>query len=192
MTSHPVSRRRYVEGLSPGSATAAWAEAWLKVLIAQDGSATLLCETIAQGPIHLDVVHQVVTSNVPPEVRDHLSGVEFIERQVCMSFRHEVMMDNLSYIALDAVDPELRGYLEAGISPIGHIFDRRWTRKKPVPALSSVQRRLWQRSGAPDPSAVRSYLLEMPHGACMLITETFRAGMRFGLPVASESAVRVD
>ena len=98
-------------------------------------------------------------------------------------------MDNLSYIALDAIDRELRGYLEAGVSPNGHIFDRRWTRKKALPSLASVQRRLWQRSGEPDPSAVRSYLLEMPHGTCMLITETFRAGMRFGLPVVGGDAV---
>ncbi len=178
----PVSRRLYREGLSPGAPTTLWAEAWLKVLLAQDGSATLLSETIAQGPVRLDVVHQVVTGDVPQDVRRYLSGKEFIERQVCMSCRGEVMMDNLSYIALDAIDPELRDYLEAGISPIGHIFDRRWTRKKPVPSLVSVQQRLWERSGAPDPSAVRSYLLETPHGACMLITETFRAGMRFGLP----------
>jgi chorismate-pyruvate lyase len=134
----------------------------------------------------------VVTDNVSSDVRSYLSGENFIERHVCMSFRNEVMMDNLSYIALDAIDPELREFLEAGVSPIGHFFDRRWTRKKPLPGLASVQRRLWERSGEPDPSAVRSYLLEMPHGTCMLITETFRAGMRFGLPVFSEDAVPID
>jgi chorismate-pyruvate lyase len=192
MALNGASRRRYKEGLSPGNPAAVWADAWLRILLAQDGSATLICETIAQGPVRLDVMHQVVTGNVPPDVKIHLSGEEFIERHVCISFRDEVMMDNLSYIALDTIDPELRGYLEAGISPIGHIFDRRWTRKKPLPSLASVQRRLWERSGQPDPSAVRSYLLEMPHGTCMLITETFRAGMRFGLPVVSESVALVD
>lgn len=186
MTSRPsVTRRRFDEGLEPGTPVALWAEALLKILLAQDGSATLLCETIAKGPVRLDVVHQAVTTYVPQDVRAYLSGETFIERQVCISTCDEVMMDNLSYVAVGTIDSELSDYLEAGISPIGHFFDRRWTRKKPVPSPASVQRQLWRRSGVPDLSAVRSYLLEMPHGTCMLITETFRFGMRFGLPTVS-------
>lgn len=186
MTSRtPVARRRFDEGLEPGTPVALWAEALLKILLAQDGSTTLLCETVAKGPVRLDVVYQAVTTNVPQDVRTYLSGEKFIERQVCISTHDEVMMDNLSYVALDTVDSELSDYLEAGIAPIGHFFDRRWTRKKPVPSLASVQRQLWGRSGVPDLSAVRSYLLEMPHGTCMLITETFRSGMRFELPTVA-------
>ena len=45
--------------------------------------------------------------------------------------------------------------------------------------------------GSPTPPQ-STYLIEMPHGTCMLITETFGAGMRFGLPVVSEDAVHVD
>lgn len=179
-----VSRRRYADGLIPGTPTTIWAEAWLKVLLAQDGSATLLCETLAQAPVDLKVVHQAVSRAVPDEVVRHLSGNEFVERQVVMSFQGEVMMDNLSYAAVDSIDPELRNHLEAGISPIGHIFDRRWVRKRPIPSPVSIQDRLWQRAGVPDPTAVRSYVLEMPSGPTMLITEVFRAGMRLGLPVA--------
>ena len=180
-----VVRRRYHDGLESGTPGSIWAETLLKILIAQDGSATLLCETLAEGPIRLDVLHQVVTDSVPEIVKAHLLGEHFIERQVCMSARGEVMMDNLSYIALDTIDPEMRGFLEAGESPIGHIFNRRWTRKKPIPSPDSVQMRLWQRSGVPDPSAVRSYLVETPQGIGMLITETFRYGMRWGLPTAT-------
>lgn len=180
-----LTRHLYRDGLRPGTATTAWADAWLEVLIIQDGSATLLSETIAHSSIRLDIVHQAVTDDVPDEVRRYLSGRTFLERQVCMSHNGEVMMDNLSFIALDSIDAELRTRLEEGIVPIGHIFSTRWIRKRPVENVPTVQNRLWERSGLPDPQAVRSYLLEMPETTCMLITETFRAGMRLGLPLST-------
>lgn len=178
-----LTRHRYRDGLLPGMATTAWADAWLEVLIAQDGSATLLSETMAHSSVRLDVVHQAVTDEVPDDVRRYLSGRRFLERQVCMSHNGEVMMDNLSFVALDSIDAELRTLLEEGVAPIGHIFSTRWIRKRPVENIPIVQNRLWDRSGFPDPEAVRSYLLEMPETTCMLITETFRAGMRLGLPL---------
>lgn len=180
-----LTRRLYHEDIVPGTVGAVWAESLLKVLISQDGSATLLCETLSGGDVRLDLIYQIVTDDVPEIVRTHLSGDRFIERQVCLSNGDEVMMDNLSYIATEMIDPEDRGSLEAGCSPIGHIFGRRWTRKTPIPSPESIQAQLWQRSGLPDPSAVRSYLLEAPQGVCMLITETFRRGMRSGLPIVA-------
>ncbi|MFT4103174.1 MAG: chorismate pyruvate-lyase family protein [Burkholderiaceae bacterium] len=178
-----LRRRRFLDGLAPDRPTTEWARHWLRVLLLQDGSATLLCEIVAGGPIRLDVTHQVITRDVPDEVRELLPGDTFIERQVCLSFDAEVMMDNLTYVACDRVDPTLRQYLLDGTAPIGHLFDRRWTRKQTVAPIDAVVTRLWDRSGLPDPAAVRAYLLQMPESTCMLITETFRAGMRWRLPV---------
>ncbi len=175
-------RRRFADGLQPGSATAAWAETLLKVLLAQDGSATLLCETIAGGAVQLTVLKQNITEHVPPEVRQHLPGQRFMERFVTLSSGGEVMMDNLSYIALDAMEPSVCKILEEGQVPIGHLFDRLWVRKKSLFGMESLHERLWAQSGLPDARAVRSYLVSTPAAPCMLISETFRAGMRRGLP----------
>ncbi len=181
-------RRRFLDGLPPDDPTTAWARHWLRVLLEQDGSATLLCELVAGGPIRLDVTHQIITDDVPDEVRRQLPGDAFIERQVCLSFDDEVMMDNLTYVACDRIDPALRQYLLDGTAPIGHLFDQRWTRKQTVEPIDDVVARLWGRSGLPDPAAVRAYLLQMPESTCMLITETFRAGMRWRLPTGSSRA----
>ncbi len=175
-------RRRFADGLKPGSATASWAETLLKVLIAQDGSATLLCEIIAEGAVQLTVLKQCITEHVPPEVRQHLPGERFMERFVSLSSGSEVMMDNLSYIALDAIEPSLCKILEEGRLPIGHLFDRLWVRKKTLSGMEALHARLWAQSGLPDPRAVRSYLVNTPAAPCMLISETFRSGMRRGLP----------
>ena len=176
-----ISRRPFHHGLQLESSETKWVETWLQILLRQDGSATRLCEIVANGPVALEILHQSTTAEVPEEVRVYLPGEEFIERQVCMSAHGEVMMDNLSFVSLRGLDPDLRGFLEAGTSPIGHILDRMWTRKIPVPPPPSVQARLWDRCGVPDPSAVRSYILATPSGSCMHITETFRHGMRIGL-----------
>ncbi|MFW8593967.1 chorismate--pyruvate lyase family protein [Cribrihabitans neustonicus] len=178
----PPVRQRFGSGIAAGSSAAAWAEAWLRMLLVQDGSATLLCETIADGPVQLEVVHQKVTTSVPRQVRAHLPGSAFIERQVCMSHAGQVMMDNLSYVALERLDPEVRRHLEQGLSPIGYIFDVKRTRKRPVTCPEAVLTRLWQRAGVPDPAAARSYVLEIEATSSMLITEVYRAGMCLGLP----------
>lgn len=178
-----LRRRRYGDGVRPGTPLAQWSDAWLRVLLAQDGSATLLCETIVGAPVTLEVMHQTVTTDVPESPRQHLGGARFLERQVVMSFGGEVMMDNLTYVALDRLDPEVAAHLAQRQSPIGYIFASKSTKKRPVPCDGAVVDRLWSRSGLPDPQAVRSYVLDIDNVACMLITETYRAGMRHGLPV---------
>lgn len=181
-------RKRFDDGLAAGSPFAAWAAVWKKMLLVQDGSATLICETLAGGPVQLDVLHQKVTADVPAGVRAHLPGTSFIERQVCMSHQGEVMMDNLTYVALEQLDPEVQRHLEQGLAPIGYIFDIKLTRKRPVPCPEGVLSRLWQRCGVPDPEAARTYVLEIENTSCMLITETYRSGMMQGLPLAGPGA----
>jgi chorismate-pyruvate lyase len=177
------SRSRYRDGLPAGTPLATWAEAWLRVLLAQDGSATLLCETIAQGRVALEVTHQQVTTEVPQAVTANLGGRRFLERQVVLHHAGEVMMDNLTFVALDRIDPDVAALLTERRSPIGYIFERKSTKKRPVAPDVAILDRLWSRCGAPDPDAARSYVLDIDDRPCMLITETYRAGMRSGLPV---------
>jgi len=149
----------------------------LKLLLAQDGSTTRLCETIAAGPVALQVLAQRVVHAAPGEVHDTLPGASFIERITCLAAHGEVMMDNLSYIALDGLAPDLRRDLEAGAMPIGHLLARLWVRRAFLEAAPMMYERLWGVVGLPDPGASRAYRIVTPEGARMLIAETYRRGM---------------
>lgn len=178
-----LARVRFDDAIADPSPFRSWANMWKQQLLTQDGSATLICETLAQGPIQLDVLYQEKTTQVPASVTTHLTGQDFIERQVTISHAGQVMMDNLTYISLEQLDSDVRFHLEQGLYPIGYIFDVKLTRKRAVPCPDDVLERLFSRCGAPDPSAARTYVLEIENNSCMLITETYRAGMIHGLPV---------
>lgn len=178
-----LERKRFDAGIENGSPFATWAALWKQMLLVQDGSATLICETIANGPVQLDVLYQEITEHVPAEVKAHLPGSKFIERQVAMSHKGKVMMDNLTYVALEQLDSDVRQHLEQGLAPIGYVFDIKQTRKRPLPCFDSVLDSLWARCGVPDPRSARSYVLEIENNSCMLITETYRAGMMSGMPL---------
>jgi len=146
--------------------------------MAQDGSTTRLCEAVAGGPVHLEVVHQQATRDVPAEVRAQLTGDDFIERITFLAARGEVLMDNLAYVALDGLAPDIERDLRAGKLPIGHLLARMWVRREPLPLADTLTARLWDAVGEPDASATRSYRIVTPEGPRMLITETWRRGMR--------------
>ena len=177
-------RHRFLDPAAPGAPgdsleTGRAAREQLRLHLAQDGSATRLCETVVGGPVRLDVLHQTITDAVPEAVRAHLPGTRFIERTVSLvdAERATVMMDNHSWIALATVSADVREDLEAGRTPIGHLLERLWIRRRPVAAQADFTEALWRRAGLPDPSAVRSYVIHTPDGAVMLITECFRRGM---------------
>lgn len=149
----------------------------LALLLAQDGSTTRLCETIAGGPIGVQVLRQLRTVDVPNVVTAQLPGTRFIERVTSLVAHGEVMMDNLSYIALHGLEPDIEEALAAGRTPIGHLLARWWVRREAVPDSGELSARLWQFSGSPDPAASRSYRIDTPQGPRMLITETYRRGM---------------
>jgi len=149
----------------------------LQLLLAQDGSTTRLCESVAGGPIALHLLHQVITTDVPDVVRDALPGERFIERITCIAAHGEVMMDNLSYVALEGLAPDLLRDLEAGRMPIGHLLTRMWVRRAALPPSDSLQDRLWRTVGLADAKATRNYRIDTPDGPCMLICETYRGGM---------------
>ena len=150
----------------------------LQLLLAQDGSTTRLCETIAGGPVSLHVIEQRVVNEVPAEVRAALPGTGFIERITCLAAHGEVMMDNLSYIALDGLPADVRRDLEAGVMPIGHLLARLWVRRAFLDAAPALYERLWAAAGwLRDAAASRTYCIVTPDGPRMLIAETYRRGM---------------
>jgi chorismate-pyruvate lyase len=171
---HPLRREPFFDS---GAADAP-ARRLLQLLLAQDGSTTRLCETIAGGPVGLQVLHQASTSDVHAFVRQSLPGTGFIERITSLVAHGEVMMDNLTYIALEGLAAPLQRDLEAGVAPIGHLLARLWVRREPVADAAPLHERLWGAVGVPDAAATRAYRIVTPEGPRMLIVETYRRGMR--------------
>ncbi|HSV36068.1 MAG TPA: hypothetical protein VLI46_10960 [Ramlibacter sp.] len=176
ITHQPLQRQRFHDAAEP-PAQAAHARSVLQLLLAQDGSTTRLCETIAKGPIALHVVEQRIVDEVPAEVRGALAGARFMERITCLAAHGQVMMDNLSYIALDGLQADVRRDLESGVMPIGHLLSRMWVRRSFLTASPRLYERLWGAVGLPDAEASRLYCIVTPEGPRMLIAETYRRGM---------------
>lgn len=170
--SSPVLRQHFDAGADP------CAKHLLQLLLTQDGSTTRLCESIAGGPVQLHVLQQRVTHEVPTVVLTALRGSEFIERCTCLAAHGQVMMDNLSYIALEGLAADVRRDLERGEMPIGHLLQRLWVRREVLPDAAVVLERLWGQVGMEDAQASRVYRIVAPEGPCMLIGETYRRGMR--------------
>ncbi|MES2188434.1 MAG: chorismate pyruvate-lyase family protein [Pseudomonadota bacterium] len=154
-----------------------WADYLLPLLLTQDGSTTRACETILGGPVHLRLVHQRMTDAVPPAVRALLPSDRYIERLTSKDGQGHVMMDALSYIAVDRLPEDILRDLEAGIAPMGYLLPRLWVRRTAVEAIPAMHEALWAAVGCPDPSASRTYRVEAPEGPLMVIAETFRRGM---------------
>jgi chorismate-pyruvate lyase len=173
----PAARREQFANPAATPADAAHQRRMLKLLLAQDGSTTRLCETVAGGPIELHVLSQHATSDVPAIVRAQLPGEQFIERITFLAAHGEVLMDNLTYIALDGLEPQLDVELRAGTMPIGHLLARLWVRRERIADAPELTRRLWNAVGLPDPAATRAYRIATPESARMLIAETYRRGM---------------
>lgn len=153
----------------------------LRALLAQDGSTTRVCQAIAGEPLHLEVVRQGLVEAVPEVVHALLPGQRFMERATFLAARGEVMMDNLVYVAVEALSPELRAGLEGGSIPIGRLLDTLWVRRRALPRgadAGALFARLWAIFGAQDASASRAYTIESPEGPLFLIAECYRRGMR--------------
>lgn len=180
--SDPSPLRREFFDIDESIAASSCALGMLRMLLAQDGSTTRLCEAIAGGPLTLLLLRQAVTGRVPDAVRAVLPGARFLERVTSLAAHGEVMMDNLSYIALDGLPETVRRGLEEGETPIGHLLDTLWVRRRPLAEGSAeLCRALWDAVGVPDARAARAYSIWTPEGPRFVIAETFRRGMRFGI-----------
>ncbi len=168
-----LQRDRFLDPAAPASAGA---RRVLQLLLAQDGSATRLCETVAGGPVELRLWSQRLVDDPPAEVRRALPGGRCLERCTSLCAQGQVLMDNLSYVALEALPEGLRRGLERGEAPIGHLLAGAWTRRAFVDA-PGVLERLWAQVGLPDGAASRAYVVTTPQGPLMLIAETFRRGL---------------
>jgi chorismate-pyruvate lyase len=176
--SSPMRRERFADQPDAGQRRV------LDLLLAQDGSTTRLCEAIAGGPVALHVVHQRVTGDVPELVRRQLPGDTFIERITFLAAHGEVLMDNLSFIALAGLAPDIEADLRAGQLPIGRLLARMWIRRETMPDGIDLAVKLWESVGMPDPSATRAYRIVTRDAPCMVIAETYRRGMLMDRPPA--------
>lgn len=173
----PALQRQCFHQSSDTPIQAARARHLLPLLLAQDGSTTRLCETIAAGAVSLQLLEQRMVDAVPAAVSAVLPGKRFIERITCLAAHGQVMMDNLSYIALDGLAADVKRDLEAGSMPIGHLLSRLWVRRSFLNAEPTLYARLWAAVGLPDPAASRVYSIATPEGPLMLIAEAYRRGM---------------
>lgn len=163
------------------------AQAVLPLLLAQGGSTTRLCETIAGGPVQLHVLRQRACSDLPEAVRSALPGAAVVERFSCLTARGAVMLDSLVYIAARSLPSDIAQQVEAGATPIGHLLERLWMRRTPWTRVDDgMCARLWAEVGWPDAAATRTYTVETPTGPSMVITETFRDGMLMSRPAESD------
>jgi chorismate-pyruvate lyase len=159
----------------------------LNLLLAQDGSTTRLCEAVAGGPIELHLIGQKVTGDVPETVRQQLPGTLFMERITSIAAHGAVLMDNLSYISLAGLAPDIEADLRAGQLPIGHLLARLWVRREPLAHAPVLATRLWEAVGLPDPAATRAYKIVSREAALMVIVETYRRGMLMPPPSATRA-----
>jgi chorismate-pyruvate lyase len=172
----PLQRERYRDPLAPPE-QAAHAGCLLSLLLAQNGSTTRLCETLAGGPVALHLLHQAMAGPVPELVQRELPGTRFIERVTCLAANGQVMTDNLVYVGLDGLEAALQRDLEQGTVPIGHLVAGAFIRRRFLALTHHLQERLWRVVGLPDAAASRAYHLATAQGLHMLIVETFRRGM---------------
>jgi len=142
MSSTPLESilRRRFGALAGSQADVTQTQFVLRLLLAQGGSTTRLCEAVAGGPVRLHVLAQVVTDDVPNSVRETLEGPRFIERVTFLAAHGEVMMDNLTYIAVAGLDADLRRDLDAGTIRIGHLLAPLWIRCTALPCAQDLSR----------------------------------------------------
>ena len=148
----------------------------LRLLLAQDGSATRLCEALAGKPISVLLQYQHRTSDVPAAIRSGLGGTAWLERITTLHTGGVVLMDNLSYTRLDAVPDWFLAELDAGKAPIGYLLDRLCIQREDLRLDDEIAGRLWPHVGLPDPRATKLYRILTPDGPLMWVFETFRAG----------------
>lgn len=159
------------------STQAAHARTVLQMLLAQDGSTTRLCETLAASAISVQVFEQDMVDALPGQLHDALPGARFIRRLSSLVANGDVLLDSLSFIALEGLPEDIRRDLEQATIPIGHMLGRLWNRRQFRGQDAPLFEQLWQHTGLPDPAASRSYALVTPEGPRMVIGETFRRGL---------------
>jgi chorismate-pyruvate lyase len=153
----------------------------LRTLLALDGSTTRVCEALAQQPVQVLLHHQQQTCEVPDAVHRQLGGSSWLARIASLHAEGCVLMDNLSYIRLDAVPDTFLHGLTEGRAPIGRLLQTLFVQRKAAASSAQIEHTLWQCVGLVDGRASRTYRIVTAEGPLMLIFEVFRGGLVQGL-----------
>ena len=153
----------------------------LRTLLALDGSTTRVCEALVQQPVQVLLHHQQQTCEVPDAVRQQLGGNAWLARITSLHAEDQVLMDNLSYIRLDAMPYTFLQGLKEGRAPIGHLLQTLFVQCEAVASSAQIEQTLWQCAGQVDGRASRVYRVVTANGPLMLIFEVFRGGLVQGL-----------
>ncbi len=148
----------------------------LKLLLAQDGSTTTLCEAIAGSRVNLKLHSQARVETVSEQVRRELGGTSWLKRVTSLHSDSRVFMDNLTFTRLDRVPTWFLADLEHGLAPVGHLLEKLLTRRERVDSTPELERGLFEIVGFPDSISSRAYTINTEVGALMLVFETYRAG----------------
>ena len=149
----------------------------LPVLLHQDGSTTRLLEALSGAPVQVQVLRQHVVDALPAALAGVLPGTRFLRRLTCLVAGGHVLLDSIAYIAIEALPVDVVHELQEGRRPIGHLLARLWTRRRFRGGDGDLFEELWQIAGTPDAAASRSCVIDTPQGPCMVLGETFRAGI---------------
>lgn len=171
-----LHRERFQSGADApaGSISAA---TLLQVLLHQDGSTTRLLEMLVGSAITVHVLVQGFVDELPPPLANSLAGKRFLRRLSTLEARGHVLLDSISYTAIDALPASVaRGLLE-GVRPIGHVFSSLWTKRSFGSDGTQLLEELWSTVGEPHREASRSCVVLIPEGPCMLLAETIRQGI---------------
>lgn len=172
-----------------------WERVILAILLAQDGSTTRLLEAITGERIRVHIIDQQLAQALPAELDGLLPGKRFLRRLTSLEVRGQVLLDSLSYIALEVLPPPVVKKLEEGTQPIGHVLRLIWTRRKMRHPDAALLQDLWRTVGLADAIASRTFCIETPRAPCLLLAETFRRGvlakLTGGAPPSVEEELRI-
>jgi chorismate-pyruvate lyase len=149
----------------------------LKLLLAQDGSTTKLCEAIAESRVVLTVHVQSRVETVPEVVMRELGGTSWLKRITSLHSEAQILMDNLTYTRLDRVPDWFLTDLEQGLAPVGHLLEKFFVRRERLDSTIDLEQVLFDIVGFPDSSSSRAYTINTELGALMMVFETYRAGL---------------
>lgn len=148
----------------------------LKLLLAQDGSTTKLCEAISNSRVSLTLHSQDRVDTVPEVVRRELGGTAWLKRLTSLHSDSRVLMDNLTFTRLDRVPAWFLNDLEQGKAPVGHLLEKLFVRRERIDSNPELERELFDLVGFPDSGSSRAYTVNTEDRAVMLVFETYRAG----------------
>jgi chorismate-pyruvate lyase len=149
----------------------------LRLLLAQDGSTTKLCEAIVGARVELRLHAQTRVETVPEVVRLKLGGTTWLKRITSLHSQSRVLMDNLTFTRLDRVPGWFLNDLEKGTAPVGHLLENLFVRRERLNPTPELEAELFDVVGLPDSDSSRAYMIISEAGSLMLVFETYRAGL---------------